>query len=181
MRWFTDEAYEADEPGWLRMLADYRAHLDSIAPRLPPDLLALATEPRLNLHDARFREVRVDRDAAEVDLTIECGDLQVGYRRINLQFGSASIVPDNLYLLAQAIGAEFRSNHWHRQRTVTEILAHEVDVRRGGRFVLALRLTPFHEFAIEFATLSLTEVPIAERSPARAARYVSGTRRQAGR
>ena len=181
MRWFTDEAYEADEPEWLRMLADYRAHIDSIAPQLPPDLLALATEPRLNLHDARFREVRVDRDAAEMDLTIECGYLQVGYRRITLHFGSAHVVPDNLYLLAEAIGAEFRSNHWHRQRKVTEILAHEVDVRPGGRFALALRLTPFYEFAVEFGTLSLTEVPIGERSPARAGRYVSGRRRQAGR
>ena len=181
MRWFTDEAYDADEPGWDRMLADYQAHLDSIAPLVPRDLLALAAEPRLNLHDARFREVRVDRDASEVEMTLECGDLQVGYRRITLQFGSAQIVPDNLYLLAEAVGAEFRSNHWHRQRKVTEVLAHEVDVRSGGRFVLALRLTPFYEFAVEFGTLSMTEVPLAERGSARAARYVSGRRRLARR
>ncbi len=181
MRWFTDEAYEADNPGWDRMLADYRTHIDSIASRLLPDLLALATEPRLNLHDARFKEVRVDRDAAEVEVTIECGDVQVGYRLITLDFGSASIVPDNLYLLAAAVGAEFRSNHWHRGRAVTEILAHEVDIRPDGRYALALRLTPFYEFVVEFETLSLIEVPLTERSPARAGRFVLGGRSQAAR
>lgn len=180
MRWFTDTAYEADDPAWHRMLADYRTHIDSIASRLPSDLLALATEPRLNLHDSRFKEVRVDRDAAEVQMAIACGNRQVGYRLVRLDFGRASIVPDNLYLLAAAVGAEFRSNHWHRGRTVTEILAQEVDVRPDGRYVLALRLTPFYEFAVEFETLSLTDIPLVERGPVRAGRFILGSRSSTG-
>lgn len=176
MRWFTDDAYEAEEGDWDRVLAGYQAHVDSISPQLPPDLLCLATQPRLNLHDARFREVRVDREAAAVDLVADCGDLQVGYRRITLRFESATIVPDNLYLLAEAVGAEFRSNHWHRGRTVTEIRAQEVDLGDDGKFVLRLRLWPFYEFAVEFAAISLDEVPLAERSSPTAGRFVVGSR-----
>jgi hypothetical protein len=58
MRWFTDEAYDAeDDATWDRMLVDYARHLDAIRADLPPDLLALATDPELHLHDAEFIEV----------------------------------------------------------------------------------------------------------------------------
>lgn len=175
MRWFTDGVYEADDAGWERTLAGYRAHIASISARLPADLLALATEPRFDLHDARFREVRVDADAAEVDMVIE-RDEQGGPRQISLRFGSATIVPENLWLLAEAVSAEFRANHWHRDRTVTRILAHEVDLGPDDRFALRLRLSPFHEFAVEFESCSLSETSLPERRSRRAGRFILGTR-----
>jgi hypothetical protein len=177
MRWFTDAAYKLSDRGWDRMLREYTAHLEAIAPRLAPDLAALATDPRSNLHDARFHEVRVDRDRAEVDLIIDGLWDGEGYRRLTLQFDGAAIVPDNLWLLAEAVGAEFRSNTWHRQRKVTEIMAQEVDVLRDGRFVLRLRLSPFYEFGIEFDAMTLTDAPLGERARVHAGRFRRGPRR----
>lgn len=86
MRWFNEEGNEADDFEWDCMLADYHAHVESISAQLSPDLLALATDPRLNSHDARFNEITVDREAPTVEMVIDCGDLQVGYRRVKLRF-----------------------------------------------------------------------------------------------
>jgi hypothetical protein len=96
----------------------------------------------------------------------------VGYRRLDLRFAAANIVPDNSELLADAIGAEFRANHWHRHRAVTEIRAVEVDLLAGDRFTLRLRLWPFYEFAVEFGALSIGESPLDGRGPARAGKFV---------
>lgn len=172
MRWFTDEAYANDDTDWDQVVGAYSAHLAEIVLQLPPTLAAVATDPRFDLHDGRFREVTVDRQAQEIVMVIDCGNLEVGYRRLTLRFDCAAVVPDNLQLLAEAIGAEFRSNHWHQRRSVTEIRAVEADLLPGGRFLLRLRLWPFHEFAIEFETLSIAEEALDARGPERAGRFV---------
>jgi hypothetical protein len=142
-----------------------------LARSLPPDLAALATDPRLSLHDGRFHELNVDTRDKRITMVIDCGDLQVGYRRLTLSFEGASIRPDDLQRVAAAVGAEFRPNHWHRARAVTEVLEHKVDVLPDGRFVLRLRLWPFYRFAVEFSGFSLGEVPMADPRPARAGRF----------
>lgn len=172
MRWFTDEAYASDDTHWDELVAAYSAHLAEVRPQLPTALAALATDPRLDLHDGRFREVRVDREAQEIVMVIDCGDLQEGYRRLTLRFEGAAVVPHNLHLLAEAIGAEFRPNHWHQRRSVTEIRVVEVDLLPGGRFILRLRLWPFHEFAIEFDAISIAEESLNVRGPERAGKFV---------
>jgi hypothetical protein len=121
---------------------------------LPPNLAALMTDPRLSLHDGRFHEFTVDTRSSAITIAIDCGDLQVGYRRLTLSFEGASIVPNDLRLLADAVGAQYRPNHWHQGRTVTEVLEHKVADLPGGRFVLRLRLWPFYQFAIEFSGFS---------------------------
>jgi hypothetical protein len=136
--------------------------------RLPRDLAALATDPRFALQGGRFHEVAVHTTAHAVTIAVDCGDLQVGYRRLSLSFDEATIVPDNLQRLADAVGAEFRANHWHPRRTVTEIRRHEVGVLADGRYVLRLELWPFYKFAIEFSGFSLVEAPMSARGPARA-------------
>jgi hypothetical protein len=171
MRWFTDDA-DANDDDWDEVVAAYEAHLSEIVPQLPAALAALATDPRLDLHDGRFREVTVDREAQEIVMVIDCGNVQVGYRRLTLQFDRAAVVPENLYLQAAAIGAEFRSDHWHQGAWVTEIRVIEVDVLPGKRFVLRLRSWPFHEFAIEFGALSIAEEALDARGPARAGTFV---------
>ena len=181
MRWFTDAAYEGDDDDWDPRVADYSAHLAAIAPRLPPDLAALATDPRFDLHGGRFQKVTVDLEAQEVAMVIECGNLEVGHRLLTLRFGGATIVPDNLRSFADAIGAEFRASQWHQRRTVTEILAQEVDLLPDERFVLRLRLCPFYEFAIEFTALSLADTPLSVRGRARAGTFVVRKRREAPR
>lgn len=144
----------------------------SLDPGLPRDLARLATDPLLDLHDGRFQEVTVDTAAQAVMMVINSGSLQVGYRRLTLTFDQATVVPDNLQLLAEAVGAEFRANHWHQRRAVTEILTHKVEILPEGRFVLRLRLWPFYQFAIEFSGFSLVEARMAGRGPARAGRFI---------
>jgi hypothetical protein len=154
MRWFTDAMYDADQgddADWHEMLDAYEAHVASIAPRLPPDLARLATEPRLHLHDAEIRELAVDPAAPSVRMAIRTGD----DRGLDLRFEDAVIVPYNYRSLAFVIETVFRAEGWGPLRTI--VLAQEVDVLETGRFVLRLRLEPFHAFAIEFATMSLVE------------------------
>lgn len=176
MRWFTDAVYEGEDDDWDRSVGGYATRLAEIVPRLPADLAALATDPRLDLHDGRFQEVTVDLEAQEVTMVIDGGDLLVGYHRLTLHFRGTTIVPHNLQRLAAAVGAEFRANHWHQRRTVTEIQAQEIDLLPDGRFVLRLRLWPFHEFAIEFAMFSLAEAPLTGRGLERAGRFIIGPR-----
>jgi len=170
MRWFTDSARADDGDQWESAVAAYADHVRGIAAKLPRDLAMLSSDPRLDLKDGRFREVIVDRAAETVVMTIDCGDLQHGYRRLTLHFLGATVVPDNLALLADAIGAEFRSNHWH-SRTSSEVRAQEVDLVADGRYALRLRLWPFHEFAVECSDFRLEETQLEERGSARAGTF----------
>ncbi len=156
MRWFTDAAYYVDESDWGEMLDSYYAHLREIGSSLPPDLAALAIEPRLNLHDAVIRSIDVDEEAEQVTMLIVAGD-QVGYRKLTLVFRGATLVPDNLQLLAYALGARYATDYWGEATTV--IRAQEVDVLPSSGFVLRLRLWPFYEFAVEFFDFALSEEP----------------------
>ena len=173
MRWFTDEALANDDIDWNEVVADYSAHLVEVAARLPVELRSLATDPRFDLKDGRFREVTVDRTAHEVVLVIDCGSLQVGYRQLTLRFAGAAIEPDNLQLLAKAVGAEFHDGHQTPEPSVTEIRYVEIDLLPNARFVLRLRLWPFHEFAVAFAALSIAEVTLDGRGPSRAGTVVT--------
>jgi hypothetical protein len=153
MRWYTEEAfYDEDEATWDRMLVEYLAHVASIAPRLSPDVLALANDPELHLHDAEFIKVKVEPKAREIQLVVRLGDDHSS--RLDLRFSDAQIVPDNYQKLAYAIGAEYRADHWGTTHTV--IRYQEVDIDPMGRMTLRLGLWPFHEFAIEFGALVLT-------------------------
>jgi hypothetical protein len=171
MRWFTEEARDGSQDLWDRAQADYAAHLATIAPRLPVQLAKLAMDPAFDLHDGRFQEVSADLDAGRIAMTIACGDLQSGYRSLTIRFDGARIFPDETKRLAEAVGAEFRANHWHQQRAVTEVLDQEVDLLPDGRFVLRLRLWPFYEFAVEFSKISVALTPLKDRPRARAGRF----------
>lgn len=157
MRWFTDEAYDAwgddDEVSWDAMLASYTAHVAAIASSLPADLRALATEPRLHLHDARFVSVVVDREAETIEMLLALFDDEG--RALRLSFGEAAFVEENLALIAQAVGGSFTTDHWGSTRTI--VMAQEVDLADDGQFVLRLRLYPFHEFGLTFRSFSLVE------------------------
>jgi hypothetical protein len=165
MRWFTDAAYDAEEEvSWDTMLASYSAHVAALADSLPPDLRALATEPELNLHDAEFIEVAIDPPTRRVEMVVRLADPERSWLR--LKFRDAEIVPDNYQALAYAIGAVYAQNDWGGVTTVVRAL--EVD-RSDGRHVIRLRLWPFHEFAIEFGSMSLDRLPSANqpRGPGR--------------
>lgn len=170
MRFYVDAAFEGQDGAWERCVAAYAAHIAEITPRLPPEVLALASDARLNLHDGHIQEVVVDLTEGRVVLNVT-GRFRRQHRLLTLQFAQATIIPDNLQLLADVIGAEFRANHWHRRRMTSSIHAQEVDLAPDGRFLLRLRLWPLYEFAIDFATLSVAESSFSAEAPARAGRF----------
>jgi hypothetical protein len=172
MRWFTDEAFANDETDWDDVLGSYSAYLAEVGPRLPTALMALATDPRFDLRDGRFRDFRIDRNATSIEMAIDCGNRQVGYRRLTLRFDQAAVIPDNLQLLAEAIGAEFRPNHWHKELSVTEIRAVEVDLLPPARSTLRLLLWPFHEFGIAFGGLAIDEDPLDGRGENQPGKFI---------
>ncbi len=161
MRWFTDEALANEDIDWNDVVADYSDHLADVVARLPVEVGALATDPRFDLKDGRFREVSVDRTAHEVVLVVDCGSLQVGYRRLTVRFAGATIEPDNLQLLAKAVGAEFHDGDRDPERSVTEIRYFEIEPSAGCSIRLdGPKLWPFYEFAVAFDAVSISEEPL---------------------
>jgi hypothetical protein len=163
LRWFTDDAYAWDDDArWRRMLADYMAHVASIEPRLPRDLARLATDPGLNLHDWQIVSMSVAPTEGRVQMVVQAGD---GQRRLDCRFGGARILPEDYPRLAMAIETKYRASAWGDRRDLTTIMAMEVGLT-WERFVLRLRLEPFHAFAIEFDTFWMTQSELAEGHPA---------------
>ncbi|MEX2546311.1 MAG: hypothetical protein WD830_00820 [Chloroflexota bacterium] len=152
MRWFSAESDEMDDAGWDRALADYAKHVAAIASRLPRDLARLATDTSIGLHDGHIEEIVVERGSREVLLVVARDDVH-----IILEFQDATIVSDDLQRLAYAVGAQFQSDHWGE--ATTQIFAQEIDISDNGRFVLRIRLWPFHQFAIEFGDVHLRTAP----------------------
>ncbi len=172
MRWFTDwldQDPEVTDEDHRRATAAYLEHVRSILPALPADLGRLALEPGLHLHDAQFRRVAVDPDRRIIELTVDTGYLDVGYRRLWMRVENATLSPEDFPRLEFAVTARYRRQGYEH---VTEILDQEVDILADGRFVLRLRLYPFHDFAVEFEGFTLQETPLAERGPNEPAAFV---------
>ena len=126
----------------------------------------MATNPRYHLHDAMIRELRVDRDGRTFDMRLRV----VGGIKVRLRFDDADLVGEHLQSLAFALGAQYMS--LHGTATYTEVIAQEVELASLGRFLLRLRLSPFHEFAIEFGSMTLRVVRGKDEGEARPARLV---------
>src|SRR5689334_13688247 len=136
-----------------------------------PELLAAGQQ--FDLHDGRFDRVEMDRTARTVTLIVNCGDLDVGYRRLALTFRGAEIVSRNLRAVAEAVSAEFRGNHWHREGAVTEIVGQTVDALPDGRHRLRLDLDPFGRLTVVFETFDYRAARLTDRGPARAGRFIA--------
>lgn len=162
MRWFTDEAYDAeDDATWAQMLLDYATHVAAIRADLPPALLELATDPDLHLHDAEFIEVALNPPSKRLEMVVRLGDANRSWLR--LAFRNADVVPDNYQALGYAIGALYAPTDWGG--VVTVIRAQEVETLPLGRFVIRLRLWPFYAFSIEFGSMSLQRLPPSPEPP----------------
>jgi hypothetical protein len=114
-------------------------------------------------------------------MVVNCGDLHMGYRRLTLAFHGAEIVSRDVRAVAEAIGAEFRGNHWHEERAVTEIVGQSVDSRPDGRHQLRLNLDPFGRIAVAFETFEFEAAQTPARGPARSGRFVILTEGESAR
>ena len=123
---------------------------------VPNPIESLQEDAAFSLHDGEIQELTVDRQGRRVHLVVHSGNLQVGYWFLTFEFRDACIVPENYQLLAFAIGARYRSDHWGN--TVTVIRRQELR-EHEDRFVLRLTLWPFHRFAIDFATVAINQEP----------------------
>jgi hypothetical protein len=157
MRWLDPDLDDAD---WDQRLAEYVAHLDALAPSLPPEVLDLARTPRFDLHDAQFVEVDFNVPAETVRLVADAVTPDGEWHRLSLFFEGASVVPDNFQKIAFALGAEYRATGGFGP-TGTIIHYQEVDRAADGRFVLRLRLWPFYEFEVWFRVVTSTDAPSA--------------------
>jgi hypothetical protein len=155
MRWFTDEAYTADDFDWDAMVADYSSHVARLVERLPRDLAMLATDPTLNLHDASIHTMDVDlaRRTLEMVVFLYSGTA-VTMHCTDVSFLGTDGAEDDLKSIGYAIGATYAADHWGPTRTT--VMAQEVDVAGDGRSILRLRLHPFYEFQIFFRDIELS-------------------------
>lgn len=155
MRWFTDEAYTAEDFDWDAMIAEYSSHVARLVERLPPDLATLATDPTLNLHDASIHTMDVDLARRTLDVVVFLySGKTVTMRCSDVSFLGADGAEDDLQSIAYAIGATYVADSWGTTRTT--IMAQEVDVADDGRSILRLRLRPFYEFQISFRDFALS-------------------------
>ncbi len=148
MRWFTDAAFESDEAGWQDTLLRYERHIAQLVDRLPADLRTLATDPHMNLHDAVISRLVFDRRRRRVELTAHLDKTQTV-----VEFEEAELYPADLRATSFAVGAKYQSSRWGN--TTTRIRAQEIDIAEPAKYVVRLKLWPFHEFAIEFSQISL--------------------------
>jgi hypothetical protein len=163
MRWLDPDL---DDEDWDRRLAEYSAHLDALTPSLPPEIVDLARNARFDLHDAQFVEVAVDVPAETVRLVADAATPEGEWHRLSLFFEGASVLPENFQKIAFALGAEYRATGGFGP-TETIIHYQEVDRAADGRFVLRLRLWPFHEFEVWFRGVTSTDRPSARPSRGR--------------
>lgn len=147
MRWFTPQVANlagtplTDEESDARCGA-YSEHLGKLLPDLPEPLLALARDH--DLHDGRV-VAYVLNPPERVELSIVCGDLQRGYRRLTLDYRCAE--------LTSATDAATLPGLLDDQDT--ELLYDEIDRAPDGRFEHRHLLWPRGEFGVRFRELRL--------------------------
>ena len=144
-----------DEAG--TAFADYKKHLASLLPKLPPDVLTLATNS--NLHDGMLLQNVLDTEQATLLLTLRCGDLQVGYFDLELHYLHV-LSPPATEGLAKLVANPSRGDLHH-----SESLYDEVDIE-GDVFVhriLFYTRRTYHEVTVRFRQLRLLTTPREDR------------------
>jgi len=79
MAWWGGES--EDDPFPL-----YKAHLEAIRDRIPPQLFRLDRGEPYSLHDALLREMKFDAEGGELILVLDVEDGQLDWRRLSLNY-----------------------------------------------------------------------------------------------
>jgi len=138
----TDE--EANKP-----FKDYSLHIKQIAPKLPSTLLALN---EISLHDGLFKAVCLNSAAKSVSMTLRCGDLQVGYFDLYLNYENALVIDNTVAGLDSIMNNQ-----------KYEIIYDEVGILEENRFEHGVLIYPEGELIIQFSDFTFSRRDVANR------------------
>jgi hypothetical protein len=131
MKWHTRQWHGTEggltEAEWEALDAGYTAHTEAVLPHLPEALRLLSGQPDelgyVSLRDGVVEWWVLDRPRS-LTLQLFCGDLQLGYRRLVLQYRGR----------IELVGADEQDLRRWLDDTRTEFLYDEVDIVEDGRF-----------------------------------------------
>ncbi len=124
--WHTGDL---DDEASDRVLGAYQRHLAGLLPDLPPAVQTLATS--INIHDGLLWEAITDPKQASLRLVLRCGDLQVGYFDLELEYQQVDFVPELTHALRRLSVVRLDGTQGPYPN---EAMHDEVD--RGGEFLV---------------------------------------------
>ena len=148
MKFFTRSWASGDLPDQEveEVINRYWGRIDEIEPQLPPRLATLAR--KISLHDGLIHHVNVDLPEANLTLDLVCGDLQIGYFDLRLQYRCVDWSSvDRKILARRALDEE------------TEVLYDEVDRLADGSYEHRLLFWPEDEVAFRFSNFDFQQKP----------------------
>ncbi len=192
MKYFTPAWHrgDLDDKTSSKVPQDYKRHVADILFSLPPEVRRLAT--RINIHDGLLREVAVNLEQGTLRLTLRCGDLQVEYFDLELEYEQVDFVPELTEALRKLAVArlnlpKFRSSNsalydevdrndafvvhrilfwhedWSHRQAGRRLRRRRRDGRRQKRQSLRLRGNFYEELTMRFKRLRITTTPRESR------------------
>ena len=192
MKYFTpawhrgDLDNEASDRAW----GDYQRHLAGLLLDLPPEVQTLAAS--VNIHDGLLWRAEADPEQGLLRLALRCGDLQVGYFDLELEYQQVDFAPELIKALRrlsvvkleqpstpypnEALYDEVDRNDafvvhrilfwhedWRHRQAGRRLRRRRRDDRRQKRQYLRLRGHFYEELTIRFKRLRITTTPRESR------------------
>src|SRR6267142_3705339 len=170
MRFFTLEFYrsEIDEAGARQVFGRYSQHLEHMKGVLPEEVIALG---RLGgVDDGLVVSVCRDVSHGKLRLIMRCGDLQMGYYDLALEYEDVGILPEHDQTLAW-IARTTKTDGRH----ACDVAYHEVDQASNGQIEHRILFHPGVWFAVRCRILRWQRIERPNRSiPRLRDRYPGG-------
>ena len=161
MNYFTSELYEndCDEVGPLKAAYDaYLSRIRKLESVRPSDVWTIA-DPYF-VHDALVCRVKLDRTKKSLELVLRCGNLQIDYFDLVLNYEDAIMSNDSEFALAcVARATETCTLFWGHCCYV-----HELDCTEDGGFKHSLLFHPGLYFTIDCSSLRWERVAQSDRN-----------------
>jgi hypothetical protein len=130
-------------------LAAYRKHTKAVRSLLPQKIRSFSM---LSLHDGLIKFSTIHMDTRILELCLRCGDLQVGYSDIGIEYHGVDFKQSKL--------TDFRKSVLSKK---TEILYDEFDIGSDGLIKHSYSFTPKYECEIVFRSLEFKRKMVADR------------------
>ncbi len=152
MKYFTKAWREGElsDAEFEKIRLSYWQHINQLIPQLPAPVMELAT--RVSVHDRLIRRVKVNIVQRLLGIELSCGDRQVGYFDLDLNYSDVVVSRDVVETL-KIVATD----------TTIRILYDEIDLSGSG-YVHRLAFSPYGEVDIVFGQLSLAMRSCPDRS-----------------